>query len=111
MERDTRRWFPITRNERHGELRRKDRVVSSGEIGRLLAWLDPNREVGSGECKAHQIQVDKVTLEWFNSAEEVAYETIGRVARSCLRSKRAFGDPRPSFFSVWQDMFLWNIKK
>lgn len=80
----------------------KRRVLTQENFDDLLAWLDPNRELGAIRYEEIRKSLIKI-FAWrrCNNAEDLADETITRVAQKVYLLKATFeGDPAVYFYSV-----------
>lgn len=81
---------------------RRRRVLTQDSFDQLLAWLDPDREQAAIRYEALRISLIRV-LTWrgCNNAEDLADETINRVAEKVYLLKNTFvGNPAIYFYAV-----------
>src|SRR5690242_11005752 len=80
----------------------KRRVLTQTNFDQLLDWLDSDREQAANRYEAIRVSLIKI-LTWrgCNNAEDLADETINRVAEKVHLLKTTFvGDPAVYFYAV-----------
>src|SRR5438105_1007455 len=81
---------------------RKPRVLTHESFEELLTWLGPTREEGAEKYEEVRRSLIKIFV-WrgFSHAEDMADETITRVAARASQVKHGFvGDPKVFFYAV-----------
>lgn len=87
---------------------KKKTDLTQKEFDILLAWLDPDREQAARKYQTlHSGLIQIFTLRGCSSAEDLADETINRVARKVITLAGTYvGDPAKYFFGVAKKIYL-----
>lgn len=92
---------------------RKPRVLTHQTFEELLTWLGPTREEGAEEYEEVRRSLIKIFV-WrgFSDAEDMADETITRVAARAGEVKQGFvGDPKVFFYAVANRLIKEQMRK
>jgi RNA polymerase sigma factor (sigma-70 family) len=86
----------------------KKRNISEEDFEALLGWLGPSRETAGTRYETIRRSLIKI-FQWrgFDDAENMADETMDRVARNVKRIQPTFtGDPTPYFYNVGNKLMM-----
>lgn len=91
----------------------KNWVMTQESFDRLLRWLNPEREAAGMKYEDVRRRLVKFfTCRGCREAEDLADETINRVARRLVEIEETYsGDPSPYFYGVAQKVHLEHVRK
>ncbi|HVQ38902.1 MAG TPA: sigma-70 family RNA polymerase sigma factor [Pyrinomonadaceae bacterium] len=86
----------------------KERYINEEDFEALLAWLGADRDSGGGRYEGIRRSLTKIFLyRGFSDADEMADETINRVARNVKRIQSTYiGDPILYFYNVANKLMM-----